>query len=563
MTTMTRGAYALPGTTLDYHTGSWRVQRPEHRHRAAPCHHACPAGEDAQAWLALIAEGNRRAAWEKLIEANPLPAITGRVCHHPCESACNRSQYDEAIAIHACERVLGDEAIANNWRYPVDAPSGNAPVVAIVGAGPAGLSCAWHLLRHGIKSVLFDELPQAGGTLGTAIPAYRLPRDLLAAETGRLLELSGIDFRPLHRLGRDISLDQLRQEYAGVFLAPGNQRSREWSVDGVTPRDLHVGLDLLKEWVSVGDVPPMTSAAIVGGGNTAVDLARALKRAGVAQVHVITHQTLPRDHVRGDDAMSAIVREIRQAEEEGVTFHDQRGIRRLMLRGERVVGVEMVRMKKMVRANGRMERVAFEGTETVLHVDQVIPAIGQEVEPFGMEPLLHGQGAFEVDHWGVVSGHSGLYAGGDARGGHGTVTAAIGDGRRAALALVRHIRGEAPPKERLEEVIEIGQLNLHYYEHADRAQEPLLAVGERGLDNEIEGSIETTGADREAARCFSCGNCLACDNCWTLCPDSAVLKTTELARDGSHYRFDYDYCKGCGLCAHECPCGYIAMGEEV
>ncbi len=563
MTILTRGAYAEPGTTQNYQTGTWRVQRPIHLHGTAPCHGACPAGEDAQAYLARLEEGNPRAAWETLVTANPLPATTGRVCHHPCESACNRGKYDEPIAIHHVERWLGDQAILEGWAYPVAPLAADAPPVAVVGAGPAGIACAYHLRRLGYRPTLFDELPVAGGTLRTALPPYRLPREVLDAEIERILAL-GIEFRAHTKLGRDVSLGDLRSDFRAVFLGPGRQSGREWSVNGVTPRDLHHGLDLLKEWVALGKVGCPKSIAIIGGGNTAVDLSRILKRAGASEVHVITHQSLPGPDVDPHDAMTAIQREVAQAIEEGVQIHPNRGIHRLILRGERVVGVEMVRMKKLDRGGGKVERVAFEGTESVLHVDQVIPAIGQEVDEGGMEEVLMGAGAFSVDVWGS-SGATGVFAGGDARrGSSGTVSGAVGDGRRAALAMDRHIRGEVQPEgEARAPVTEYNKLNLHYFEHASRPLERVVPPADRSGDNEVELGIDLEEVKHEARRCFSCGNCFACDNCWTFCPDSSVLKTQEMASDGSHYVFDYDFCKGCGLCANECPCGFIAMAEDL
>lgn len=559
---LTRGGFALPGTSLNFKTGTWRVQKPYHRHLSAPCHAVCPAGEDAQAYIAKVDEGHFQQAWETLVAVNPLPAVTGRVCHHPCESACNRGQFDEPLAIHKIERLLGDQAIEQGWAYPVEKPRKSALRVAVVGAGPAGLSAAYHLVRRGYNVTLFDQLPEPGGILRTALPAYRLPRLVLDAEVGRLLAV-GIDFRPHHRLGRDVSLDELKADYSAVFLGPGDQKSREWSIDGVVQRDLHVGLDLLKEWVAMGSVPQCKSVAIVGGGNTAIDLSRILKRAGVGEVHVVTHQALPGPDVPKEEAMSAIRREIDQALEEGVVIHTHRGIRRLILRGEKVVGVELVHMKKMEKG-GKKQTIAFEGTETVLHVDQVIPAVGQEVDPFGMETLLHQKNAFEVDHWGRIAGQDGIFVGGDARtGSSGTVSGAIGDGRRAAEAIDAFLREDKAPEENEAPTLAFERLNLNYYEHAPRQREVVLPVDKRLGCEEIEGGLSISQVSLEARRCFSCGNCFACDNCWTLCPDQAVLKTKELASDGSHYVFDYDYCKGCGLCANECPCGFIAVEEEI
>jgi len=558
---LTRGGYAERSTSVSFKTGSWRVQRPLHRHRAAPCHAACPAGEDAQAYLAKVAEGRLREAWEEIVSANPLPSITGRVCHHPCESDCNRSQYDAPISIQGVERFLGDKAIAEGWPYPVAPVAADALAVAVIGAGPAGLSAAYHLLRRGYRVTLFDSLPEAGGTCRSAIPAYRLPREVLDAELERVLT-TGMTLRLQHRLGRDVSLQELRSDFDAMFLAPGTQRSRAWNVDGVTQRDLQMGQDLLKKWTDIGAIPTPNKAAIVGGGNTAVDLSRVLKRAGIPEVHIITHEAIPGPGIEPECAMPAIPREIAQAREEGVIIHENRGIRRLILRGERVVGIEMVHMRKLRRANGKLERVAFEGTETVLHVDQVIPAVGQEVDTHGFESLLVGTNAFRVDGWGRVENNQGVFAGGDACPGRGTVSAAVGDGRRAAHAIDAYLRESELDAVPAPEPIGLSELNLNYYEPASRPQHPVLPVEQRTAFEEIEGGLNSNEITVEAKRCFSCGNCFACDNCWTLCPDSSVLKTSELASDGSHYVFDYDYCKGCGICAHECPAGFIAMVDE-
>ncbi len=554
------GAYARPGTSLDFKTGTWRVERPVHDRQAAPCHAACPAGEDAQAYLAKVENGDLRGAWETIVAANPMPAITGRVCHHPCESACNRGHYDETITIHGVERFLGDEALREHWDYPVSPPGSNAPRMAVVGSGPAGLAAAYHLLREGCRVTLIEAMPVAGGTMRTAIPHYRLPTSILDQELERILALPGIDFRSATRLGRDVSLEELQSEHDGLFLGPGRRKGREWSADFAVPGDLHTGLQLLETWVAEGTIPQQPkSVAIVGGGNTAVDLARVLRRQGVEQVHLISHQRIPAPGVPADDAMRATYREVSQAIEEGVTIHEHRGVRRLILRGERVVGMELVHMKKLADADGRLHRVAFEGTEAVLHVEHVIPAIGQDVDALGFESLVE-RGQMRVEPWwGELRKHPGIFSGGDARGDHGTVSEAVGDGRRAALGMLRRLAGKvlepgAPP-----EPIPYGKLNIHYFESAPAAHEPILPVAQRLGNEEIEGGLDGRAVRHEAHRCLSCGDCLACDNCWTLCPDQSVLKTHEVATDGSNYVFDYGYCKGCGICAHECPTGYIRM----
>lgn len=567
--TLTRGAYATAGSSLEFKTGDWRTMKPAHQHAAAPCHAACPAGEDAQAWIAGLQEGHPREAWETIARVNPLPGVTGRVCPHPCETGCNRGQYDAAINIHALERWLGDEAVAKGWAFPPAPEAGVAgKSVAIVGAGPAGLSCAYQLRRRGYDVTIFDSLPEPGGLLRTALPLNRLPREALDAEIARILDL-GVVFQGHTRIGDagQPDLAALRADFDAVFLAPGCAVGRPWSVEGAVPENHRTALELLQEWIAVGALPTPRAVAIHGGGNTAVDLARVFKRAGVAEVHIITASGLPGPDADPGDVLNVVPREYDQAVEEGILFHPHRTVSRLLMRGSKLMGCEMVALRKLPQAGGRTGRVAFEGTETILHVDMVIPAIGEVVDPRGWEALLGaGNGTFRpADRWGRLPGAEDVFVGGDARGGAhgpgGTVAAAIGDGRRAAEAIDAWFKGRDPVAES-RPTIGYDRLNTAYYEPAPRQEEPVLPPAERTDTAEIDGPLGRAQALAEAERCFSCGNCLACDNCWTLCPDSAVIKTVEAATDGSHYVFDLDYCKGCGLCAHECPCGFIVMEDD-
>lgn len=563
MTQLTRGAFALPGTSIDFKTGNWRSgEVPSHIHAKAPCHNACPAGEDQQAWLAHMQQGHAEAAWRALVSANPLPAITGRVCPHPCETACNRASSDGALAIHNIERWLGDEAIKQDWAFPVAAPAVDAPTVAIIGAGPAGLSAAWHCLRHGLRPVIFEALPQAGGLLRSAIPATRLPRDVLNAEMDRLLALDGITLHLSTRLGRDVSVDGLRREHAAVILSPGCQAAWEWEVGGAVPTDLHEGLHLLKEFMDHGAFPKAKQVVVHGGGNTAMDICRLLKRAGAEKVTLVTASALPGPDTDPSDLINVVPRELEEAIEEGIEIIEHATINRLIMRGSKTTGVEIASLKKLKGSDGRRHRVTFEGTERVINVDMVVPCIGEKVDPEGLEALMHGQSYLKPDHASGQLRESNIYALGDARGDRGTVAAAIGDGRMAVAAIAANLAGESEPAADSRAVLLAEQLNTAYFDHSKRILAPKLAVAERGFDTEIEGDIGRNAAMAEAARCMSCGDCMACDNCWTMCPDSAVLKIQELARDGSHYVFDLDYCKGCGICAAECPSGFIQMVAE-
>lgn len=487
-----------------------------------------------------------------------MPAVTGRVCPHPCETACNRAAFDGAVAIHNVERWLGDEAIRQGWAYPVTEPDGDAPQIAIVGAGPAGISAAYHCLRHGLRAAIFEAAPEAGGLLRSAVPPTRLPREVLDAELSRVLALPGITLNLHSRLGRDVSLDALQRSHAAVLLAPGCQESTAWSVDGAVPAELHEGLHVLKDFFDHGGLPKADRVVVHGGGNTALDLCRLMKRAGSEQVTLITASGLPGPDTAPADEINVVPRELDEALEEGVDIIEHATINRLIMKGSRITGVEIQSLRKLPTGDGRAHRVGFEGTERVLAVDMVIPCIGERVDPTGLPGLVERGYLHARDRFGRLAGE-GLFALGDARGDRGTVAAAIGDGSLAVSAVAAALAGVADPVPDDRAEMEPEGLNLTYFDHQPAAKAPKLSPESRSFDTEIEVDIGRAAAMAEAQRCLSCGNCLACDNCWTFCPDNAVIKTVELARDGSHYVFDLDYCKGCELCAQECPTGYIQM----
>ena len=557
---VTPGGFAFPGTTRSNHTGSWRLERPLYETSASPCHGACPAHEEIPVYLDHLAMDRPREAWESLVAANPIPAVTGRVCPHPCESSCHRGAFDAAVSIHSVERFLGDMALREGWSYPGFDGEKRDEAVAVVGAGPAGLSCAYHLRRFGYRVTLFDALPEAGGNC-RVIPDYRLPGEVLSREVERVLAV-GIDFRPGTKLGRDLSLEDLEEGFSAVFLAPGRQKNRSYSVDHALPGDLHHGLDLLWEWRNVGTLPRWERAIVVGGGNTAIDLARSLLRTGTREVHVVTDEELPGAPSQpGRGVMPAISREVGMALEEGVRIHPGRRIGRLILREERVVGVELVHALKEIEGQTPVHR-AFEGTETVLEADAVIPAVGQEVDPAGIARLLRNRTVLPVLATGQVEGETRIFAGGDACPGGGIVSHAVGSGHHGARMIDALLRKKELSPKTPPTPIPYSSLNRVYFE-----RHPAFALQEAPPEaRDGFSEIETTGPlpllRQEADRCFSCGHCLECDNCWTLCPDGAVLKTGGRSDLPVPYVFDYDYCKGCGLCARECPSGHIRMVPE-
>ncbi len=563
MTELTRGTWADAGSSLDFKTGSWRsTQRPVHVHSKAPCHATCPAGEDQQAWFAHLQLGHVEEAWRSLVAANPMPGVTGRVCPHPCETACNRTEVDGALAIHNVERWLGDEAVAKGWDYPVAPPADDAPTVAIVGAGPAGLSAAYHCVRLGMKAEIFETLPEAGGLLRMGIPPTRLPRNVLDAELNRVLDLPGITLNLRQRLGRDMTLEDLRERFAAVMLSPGCEMSKPWSVHGAVPPDLHEGLHLLQEFYDHGVLPDAAKGDVIvhGGGNTAMDICRIMMRAGAKSVTLITASGLPGPDTAPDDVINVVPRELEEALEEGLTIIEHATVGRLIMKGSKIKGVEIVSLKKEKGPDGRKRRVEFTGTERVVSVDMVVPCVGEQVDPEAFEGYIDGAYFSPDNPYGRIADR--VYALGDARGHRGTVAAAIGDGRIAAEAVAAELAGADDPVADDRPEMSYDGLNTAYYAGSSRVSVAKLPVSERTFEAEIEGGISRAEALAEAQRCLSCGNCLACDNCWTMCPDNAVIKTAELASDGSHYVFDYDYCKGCGLCVQECPTGYIQSVPE-
>ena len=394
---------------------------------------------------------------------------------------------------------------------------------------------------------------------GPALIVGRLNAPAFAREIVRL-PLDGGEAEVL-ALGRDP--DVRSSMLAWVGTEPGEEGIwlRDLATDAA-PQHLHEGLELLRDFEDHGALPEAAKGDVIvhGGGNTAMDICRIMKRAGAKSVTLITASGLPGPDTAPDDLINVVPRELEEALEEGIEVIDHATVSRLIMKGSRVTGVEIIALKKEPGKDGRKRRVEFEGTERVVSVDMVVPCVGEQVDPEGYEGLLDGAYFWPDNAGGRVAER--VYALGDARGNRGTVSAAIGDGRKAAEAVWAELRGEDDPAADDRPTMGVDGLNTAYYPGASRARVAKLPVSERTFEAEIEGSISRSEALAEAQRCLSCGNCLACDNCWTMCPDNAVIKTAELAMDGSHYVFDYDYCKGCGLCTHECPTGYIQSVPE-
>ena len=528
-----------PGSSLANHTGSWRTERPVYVDRLPPCNEACPAGENIQAWLSHAETGDYQSAWRALTEENPLPAVMGRVCYHPCETKCNRGQMDEAVGINSVERFLGDEAIRRGWQFPKRALDGKK--VLIVGAGPSGLSAAYHLARAGHNVEIHEAGPVAGGMMRFGIPKYRLPRDVLDAEIARILALGvtlKVDTKVTH------ILEAMKQGgFDAAFLAVGAHIGKRAHIPAATSTRILDAVSVLRSME--GEDKPMLGRRVVvyGGGNTAFDVARTAKRTGAEEAIVVYRRT--RDRMPAHDS------ELEEALQEGVLV---KWLSTIKHAGEGSLTVEKMALdeKGFPQPTGEFE---------TLEADSLVLALGQDVD-LG---LLEGVPGLEVVD-GVVrvspnmmTGYPGLFAGGDMVPSERTVTVAVGHGKKAARHIAAWLTGDLHSPVKNSERAAFANLNPWYYSDAPKSVAPVLdLVRRQSTFDEVLGGLDETNALFEARRCLSCGNCFECDNCYGVCPDNAVIKLGA----GKRFEFNYDYCKGCGLCVSECPCGAIKMVPE-
>ena len=552
------------GSSRANHTGAWRTERPVYLDSLPPCNNACPAGENIQQWLYHAEDGgpeSYQAAWQQIMADNPFPAVMGRVCYRPCETACNRAQLDSAVGINSVERFLGDEALRQDWQVPVAVlPKTRQPTgkrVLVVGAGPSGLSAAYHLTRLGHSVTIKDAGSEPGGMMRYGIPKYRLPREILDAELTRILDL-GVT------LELNTTVTELLAELAddaGGRAAPG-----EGFYAALVAVGAHVGkrayipagdsariMDAVSMLHGMDDAPPSESGppmlgrrvAVYGGGNTAMDAARTARRLGASEAVVVYRRTRER--------MPAHDSEVTEALEEGITM---RWLSTVARADEGKLVIEKMRLDEsgFPQPTGEFED---------LEADCLVLALGQDAD---LSVLAEVPGVTFSDHVvevgkDLMTGFAGVFAGGDMMPAMRTVTVAIGHGKKAArnidawLRRDRPVGYEAPARHPLATA---ERLNTWYYADAPASVRPTLEAARRITSfDEVVGGLSESTAVFEARRCMSCGNCFGCDNCYGVCPDNAVLKIGD-----GKYEVDYGYCKGCGLCATECPCGAIEMQPE-
>jgi NADPH-dependent glutamate synthase beta subunit-like oxidoreductase len=553
-------------------TGTWKFAEPHFVDRISPCNQQCPAGEDITGYMYLAGQGQFEEAWRLIMTENPFPAIMGRVCFHTCEEQCNRKDHDEAVSIHAVECYIGDYALSHGLTIP-DIPSEKDKSVAIVGAGPGGMSAAYQLRRMGYATTIFDVHQSPGGIMRYGIPPYRLPHAILDGEISRLYDI-GIKFNMGVRVGTDISWDSLESQFDAIFIAIGAWDETLLDIDGIGKKGIYNALDFLHQ-INADKNPKIgKKIAVIGGGNSAIDCARSSRRLG-AEVTVVYRRT--------ENEMPAHWEEIEMAKEEGVQFLFLANPQEIP-GNEHITGLILQKMALGdVDESGRRRPVST-GQTFDIACDGMIIAIGEATHSADLPSFIsHKGGVVPTDQMGCTN-HTKIFAGGDIIDIPHTVTHAIGSGKRAAIAIDQFLEGKKDEEDNLtqlrwgakgnvsigllqgenrflrknptSEVINYTGMNPFYFDHRPRIKRNTIAVDSRltGFQEVIKPPSQEE-AISEAQRCFNCGSCTECGNCYVFCPDNAIKKDP----DGYGYIVDMDYCKGCGICVNECPRGAMNM----
>ena len=531
------------------HTGSWRNIRPYYDPKTSPCITGCPTGENIQRYIYLVTEKEYEKAWKTIIDANPMPSITGRVCFHPCMTNCTRGDYDESVNINAIERALGDKGFENpGWMKK--AKASKKEKVAVAGSGPAGLSCAFYLARQGYPVTLFEMEKALGGILRWGIPEFRLPNDILDKAVSAIIDSGPITVKTGITIGKDISLADLEKDYDAVFLGMGLTRSREMGIDNEDCEGVESGLGFLKRVNSGDKVDPGKKVVVIGGGNTAIDVARSALRCG-SDVTVVYRRTIAE--------MPAIREEIEDAEREGVRFLFLSAPSEIVLDGKRLSRVIFQKMTLgQPDDSGRRRPVPIEGETFDMEIDGLFSAIGEQAELDGF------MGSVETE-WNLITSHGDfgetsngkIFAGGDVVTGAASVVEAIATGRKAAERIGRMLSGEEEPEEVKPVIVGIEDMNTDYFTKTRQNRVPRIPGDQiKGTFREMRTGYTDELLHDEADRCLSCGVCNYCDNCWVFCPDTAIIRKED------EYEINFDYCKGCLVCVVECPRSVFSTREE-
>jgi len=521
-------------------TGPTRIQKPEYKDFLPPCNHVCPAGENIQAWLGLAQVGRFKEAWEKLTEENPMPAIHGRVCYHPCETSCNRSYMDTSVSIHAVERFLGDLSIEQNWSFPKPAIQTGKKIL-IIGAGPSGLSAAYHLARVGHEVMVYEAGPVPGGMMNFGIPAYRLPRNILRSEIKHIEDM-GVRFKLNYKV-EDVLAEKNAGGFDAVFIAIGAHIGKKTEIPAREAPKILDAVTFIKD-VEMGIKPLLgRRVAIYGGGNTAMDAARIAKRLGVEEALII--------YRRDKKHMPAHEFEANEALSEGIKIHWLRTIKNFDSTSITVEHMDIVNGKPVPT-----------GTYEMLEADSLILALGQDTETEFLKGVtgieLNADGTVVVNQ-NMMTGYHGIFAGGDMVPSERSVTIATGHGKKAARNIDAWLKSDVYMKPENNPLVTFDQLQVWFRTQAPVSQQIRLhpEKATMGFD-EIVAGLTKKEAQYEAQRCLSCGNCFECDGCYGACPEDAIIKLGP----GNRYQFDYSLCTGCGVCFEQCPCHAIEMVTE-
>lgn len=534
-------------TTEANKTGTWRSALPVYANRPSPCQDACPVNGSIADWIEHVRKQRFYEAWRILTGSNPFPAVTGRICHHPCEAACNRGGYDEALAIRRLERFVGDMALAENWQFPAVSIR-YAQRIAVVGAGPSGLAAAFHLRRMGYAVTVFETLAEPGGVMRYGIPPYRLPRTVLTQEITRLLAL-GIELNTGNPVNALNAFEQLRRQYDVVYLAVGAARSkrlpqldysREWVIDG----SRYLAASNAEQAVKTANM------LVIGGGSAAMDVARTARRRGVA-VRVLC---LEPEHL-----MPAQPEEIEEAREEGVAISDGSMLQSVEENGRNSLSIRCVKVNfKAGERRGEFSVSPIRGSEFPLRADTIVTALGQDPDLDAFATVLDLEGRLIKVDCQQRTSLPGVFAGGDAVSMDRFVSHALNMGKQAAEGIHEFLNVDRRGPPDFRQAVTISAINTYYHPRRARAGDPNVSPRQR-VDGfaEVHLPLDAAAVLAESERCFSCGHCTFCDNCFFHCPDMAVVRSV----DG--YSVLTDYCKGCGLCVQECPTGAVSMREDV
>lgn len=522
-------------------TGNWRVIAPKYEELEAPCTDNCPAGTDVRKFVRLASEGKFEEAYETIYQHNPFPAICGRVCPHFCQQNCNRIFLDEKVNIGAIERFIGDK----NWQYPHQPEAvENKEKIAVVGSGPAGLTAALRLRKMGYEVTVFEALPKAGGMMRSGIPAFRLPPDVLDKEIEKIVR-QGVKIIT----GKKVTIDELDGKFSAIITAVGSHIGSNLRVGN--DELLIDGIEFLRDLNLSGkkkQIKPGEAVAVIGGGNTAIDVARTVLRLGAKPTiyYRRTRQEMP-----------AIAEEVEEAIKEGVPIQFLTAPVRLENRNGRY---ELILQKMELGEpdeSGRRRPLPVEGSKYSEMTDKLIKAIGQWPDPFvfsGKE-IEARQGRLNED---LADSKTPVFCAGDMAWG-GTVVEAIGSGNEVGREVDTFLKGKEWNKpEKNREVATHDRINYRYYLPTPGNPTPVTTPG--NLTNnfdEVAGGLTEETILKEAGRCLHCGECFNCGNCLNYCPDAAIF-----IDDDFRLRIDYDYCKGCGICVRECPCSAIQYVEE-